>query len=111
MIGSVLRLFLQNHACQRHYPGLLVSRRKKRACNTVPGVPSDRIDPLATDSALDLMFARVFTSFAPAGLVSDLQQALLSLIANVTQQMQICSRSCSLSAPLRGPDRQTRKEP
>jgi hypothetical protein len=39
---------------------------------------------------------------APAGLVSGLQQALLSLIANVTQQMQICSRSCSLSAPLRG---------
>jgi len=53
-------------------------------------------------AALDFISAESFNDSAPAGLVSGLQQALLSLIANVTQQMQICSRPCSLSAPLRG---------
>jgi len=40
--------------------------------------------------------------------VGGLQQALLSLIVNVTQLMQICSRPCSLSALLRGPALQRR---
>ena len=51
---------------------------------------------------IDFCHWPMFNVLAPAGLVSDLQQALLSLIANVTQQMQICSWSCSISAPLRG---------
>src|SRR5438128_5912127 len=41
-------------------------------------------------------------SSAPAGFWSDLQQALLSLNANVTQQMQICSRSFSTLNPVPG---------
>jgi hypothetical protein len=52
--------------------------------------------------ALDFFWRQVSTEVAPAGLASDHQQALLSLIANVTQQMPICSRSFSTSAPLRG---------
>ncbi len=39
---------------------------------------------------------------APAGLMSGHQQALLSLIANVTQQMQICSRPYSAIGPASG---------
>jgi hypothetical protein len=52
---------------------------------------------------LDFLYEQALNGPAPAGLVSGLQQALLSLIANVTQQMSICSRPCSLSATLRGP--------
>lgn len=38
----------------------------------------------------------------PAGLMSGHQQALLSLIAKVTQQMQICSRPYSYIGPASG---------
>jgi regulator of protease activity HflC (stomatin/prohibitin superfamily) len=85
-----------------HSPRFLIASGFSREDDLSVG---DRVRERTARSGVELDFKSQggLTGAAPAGLVSGLQQALLSLIANVTQQMQICSRPCSLSAPLRGP--------
>src|SRR5262245_494093 len=80
------------------------SLRKSEARNSKFGFGPTRwaTAPSFSCDNLDFAHCQALNGLAPAGLVSGHQQALLSLIANVTQQMQICSRPCSLSAPLRG---------
>jgi hypothetical protein len=50
-------------------------------------------------SAIDISRTQVFTDRAPAELMSGHQQTLLSLIANVTDQIRICSRLFSNISP------------
>ena len=77
-----------------HSPRFLIASGFSREDDLSVG---DRVRERTARSGVELDFKSQggLTGAAPAGLVSGLQQALLSLIANVTQQMQICSRPCS----------------
>src|SRR6185369_6239967 len=69
------------------------------------GAGPEALNPWPPDwfGALDLQAFPVWNADSPGGVSERPPTSIVVTHCDVTQQMQICSRPCSLSTPLRGP--------